>query len=109
MPQIETWSRLPPAIRDHLVERMRDRNLSLASNPSSTDAAPCGKLPPKRSLDGRVFSNLSKGEGAFDFPLDVGAWAALNLSLRAALEGAPSKLRLGGSVHVSLTGIQFRR
>jgi len=30
MPQIETWSRLPPAIRDHLVERMRDRNLSLA-------------------------------------------------------------------------------
>ena len=29
MPQIETWARLPPAIRDHLVERMRDRKLSL--------------------------------------------------------------------------------
>ncbi len=29
MPQIETWSRLPLAVRDHLVERMRDRNISL--------------------------------------------------------------------------------
>lgn len=29
MPQIETWSRLPAAIRDHLVERMRDRNITL--------------------------------------------------------------------------------
>jgi hypothetical protein len=29
MPQIETWSRLPAAVRDHLVERMRDRNISL--------------------------------------------------------------------------------
>jgi hypothetical protein len=29
MPQIETWSRLPPAIRDHLIERVRDRNVSL--------------------------------------------------------------------------------
>ena len=29
MPQIETWSRLPQAIRDHLVERMRDRKISL--------------------------------------------------------------------------------
>ena len=29
MPQIETWSRLPPAIRDHLVERMRDRKISV--------------------------------------------------------------------------------
>jgi len=29
MPQIETWSHLPPALRDHLVERMRDRNVSL--------------------------------------------------------------------------------
>jgi len=27
--RIETWSRLPAAIRDHLVERMRDRNISL--------------------------------------------------------------------------------
>ena len=29
MPQIETWSRLPAAVRDHLVDRMRDRNISL--------------------------------------------------------------------------------
>jgi hypothetical protein len=29
MPQIETWSRLPPAIRGHLVERMHDRNIGV--------------------------------------------------------------------------------
>ena len=29
MPQIETWSRLPAALRDHLVERMRDRYITL--------------------------------------------------------------------------------
>ena len=29
MPQIETWSRLPPAIRNHLGERLHDRNISL--------------------------------------------------------------------------------
>jgi hypothetical protein len=29
MPQIESWSRVPVAIRDHLVERMQDRNVSL--------------------------------------------------------------------------------
>ena len=29
MPQIETWSRLPAAVRNHLVERMHDRNISL--------------------------------------------------------------------------------
>lgn len=29
MPQIETWSRLPAALRDHLVERMRDCNITL--------------------------------------------------------------------------------
>ena len=29
MPQIETWSRLPQAVRDHLVERMRDRKISV--------------------------------------------------------------------------------
>ncbi|MGA2353845.1 MAG: hypothetical protein ABSG02_05075 [Terriglobales bacterium] len=28
MQQIETWSRLPPAVRDHLIERMRDRKIS---------------------------------------------------------------------------------
>ncbi|MBZ5614811.1 MAG: hypothetical protein LAO23_12445 [Acidobacteriia bacterium] len=29
MPQIENWSRLPQAVRSHLVERMRDRKISL--------------------------------------------------------------------------------
>ena len=29
MPQIASWSLLPPAVRDHLVERMRDRNITL--------------------------------------------------------------------------------
>ena len=29
MPQIETWPRIPAPIRDHLIERMRDRNISL--------------------------------------------------------------------------------
>src|SRR5947208_14657274 len=29
MPQIETWSRLPVGIRDHLIERMRDRSVKL--------------------------------------------------------------------------------
>jgi len=29
MPRIEIWSRLPPAIRAHLVDRMRDRKISI--------------------------------------------------------------------------------
>ena len=29
MPQIETWSHLPAALRAHLVERMHDRKISL--------------------------------------------------------------------------------
>ena len=29
MPKLDTWSRLPQAVRDHLVERMRDRKISL--------------------------------------------------------------------------------
>ena len=29
MPQIETWPRIPAPLRDHLVERMHDRNISL--------------------------------------------------------------------------------
>ena len=29
MPQIELWPRIPAPIRDHLAERMRDRNISL--------------------------------------------------------------------------------
>ena len=29
MPYLETWSRLPAAVRDHLVERMHERNIGL--------------------------------------------------------------------------------
>ena len=29
MPQIEGWSRLRRTVRDHLIERMRDRRISL--------------------------------------------------------------------------------
>ena len=29
MPKIETWARFPAALRDHLVERMHDRDISL--------------------------------------------------------------------------------
>lgn len=29
MSQIETWSRLPAALRDHLIERMHERDISL--------------------------------------------------------------------------------
>jgi len=30
MPKIETWDNLPAAVRQHLVERMRDRLISIA-------------------------------------------------------------------------------
>ena len=29
MPRIESWSRLPQSVRDHLIARMRDRKISL--------------------------------------------------------------------------------
>jgi hypothetical protein len=29
MPRIESWSGFPPALRNHLIERMRDRNISV--------------------------------------------------------------------------------
>jgi len=29
MPRIETWDRLPVAVRQHLIDRMRDRSISL--------------------------------------------------------------------------------
>jgi hypothetical protein len=29
MPQIETWARLPRGLRDHLVERMRERKIGI--------------------------------------------------------------------------------
>ena len=29
MPQIETWLRLPAGIRNHLIQRMHDRNISI--------------------------------------------------------------------------------
>lgn len=30
MPKIERWDNLPPNIRNHLVDRMRDRSISIA-------------------------------------------------------------------------------
>ena len=30
MPRIEKWSRIPDALRNHLIERMHDRNISLS-------------------------------------------------------------------------------
>jgi hypothetical protein len=30
MPQIERWDNLPEAVRQHLVERMRDREMSMS-------------------------------------------------------------------------------
>ena len=30
MPQIETWAKLPAAVREHLIERMRDRSIWVA-------------------------------------------------------------------------------
>lgn len=29
MPKIETWDKLPPAIRQHLIDRMQDRSISV--------------------------------------------------------------------------------
>jgi hypothetical protein len=29
MPKIESWDRLPAAVRQHLIDRMRDRSISL--------------------------------------------------------------------------------
>jgi hypothetical protein len=29
MPHIESWSRLPAGVRDHLIDRMRDRGIRL--------------------------------------------------------------------------------
>jgi hypothetical protein len=30
MPHLETWNKLPPAIRQHLIDRMRDRRITIA-------------------------------------------------------------------------------
>ncbi|MHB8654499.1 MAG: hypothetical protein ACYDA9_11525 [Terriglobia bacterium] len=30
MPHLKTWDKLPPGIRQHLMDRMRDRNISIA-------------------------------------------------------------------------------
>jgi len=30
MPHLKTWRELPPGIRQHLIERMRDRNIRIA-------------------------------------------------------------------------------
>src|SRR5260221_8330585 len=41
MPQIERWSGLPAAIRDHLVERMHDRNIGLDDLNQSKTTSSC--------------------------------------------------------------------
>jgi hypothetical protein len=30
MPKIESWDKLPAIVRQHLIERMRDRDISIA-------------------------------------------------------------------------------
>jgi hypothetical protein len=30
MPHLTTWDKLPPGIRQHLIDRMRDRSISIA-------------------------------------------------------------------------------
>jgi hypothetical protein len=30
MPQIDIWDNLPPAVRQHLIERMRERHITIA-------------------------------------------------------------------------------
>jgi len=30
MPKIETWDNLPPGVRQHLLDRMRDRSIGIA-------------------------------------------------------------------------------
>ena len=30
MPKLKTWDNLPPAVRQHLVDRMHDREISIA-------------------------------------------------------------------------------
>jgi hypothetical protein len=30
MPKIETWNRFPPDVRQHLIDRMRDRSITIA-------------------------------------------------------------------------------
>lgn len=30
MPHLKTWDKLPPGIRQHLIDRMRDRSISIA-------------------------------------------------------------------------------
>ena len=51
MPKIEIWSRLPPAVRDHLVEQMRDRKISS-----------CAKAQPAISIiDSKIeFNNFAR-------------------------------------------------
>ena len=30
MPHLKTWSEIPPSLRQHLIDRMRDRNISVS-------------------------------------------------------------------------------
>lgn len=59
MPQIETWSHLPAAVRAHLVERMHDRKINLddlnqlrLTSPANSDRVILGKernLSPRKT------------------------------------------------------------
>ena len=61
--KIEIWSRLPAAVRDHLAERMHDRNISLEdlnqlrlwmeSKPDVPDAA-CTRILARSSFAGKA-------------------------------------------------------
>jgi hypothetical protein len=63
MPRIEIWSRLPQGIRDHLVERMRDRNIGLLMNTvrlsrnQKTKAHHGGTEPRRKAKESRVVAN----------------------------------------------------
>jgi hypothetical protein len=64
MPQIETWPRIPAAIRDHLVERMHDRNVGLDTSTVSGSGWRQGRMSPK--LPGSKISARSLGgEGKY--------------------------------------------
>ena len=44
MPKIATWARFPPNVRQHLLERMRDRAIRLADGPDEVHREAITKL-----------------------------------------------------------------
>jgi hypothetical protein len=43
MPQIERWDNLPEGVRQHLVERMRDRAISVSDLNQLKSTSPLGR------------------------------------------------------------------